>query len=176
MKGGRGNTMQGSATQGVADPDAWRRIVLPEPVRALVTAHAMLVEAYAETKLRFTLDGRLVGDLAEATAADAFGLELCRVRTAGVGAHAPDGRSVQIKASGIGKGPAFTPGEGRADHLIFLLFDYVRAEAFVRYNGPEGPVRAALPLALTGTKRVSLPRILTLDAAVEDGQRLRRLR
>ena len=149
---------------------------MPDHVRDLVTAHAALVDAYASTKLRFTFDGRLVGDLAEATAAEAFGLELCRVRTPGVDAHAPDGRSVQIKASGVGKGPAFTPGEGRADHLIFLLFDFVRAEAVVRYNGPEEPVRARLKVGLTGTKRVSLPRILVLDAAVADGERLPRLR
>lgn len=163
-----------SPDAGALDVD--RRIGLPDHVRDLVTAHAALVGAYASTKLRFTFDGRLVGDIAEATAAEAFGLELCRVRTAGVDAHALDGRSVQIKASGIGKGPAFTPGEGRADHLIFLLLDFVRAEAFVRYNGPEKPVRAELPRGFIGTKRVSLPRILALDAAVPDDKRLERLR
>lgn len=157
------------------DADAWRRIALPDSVRALVTAHAGLVRAYASTALRFTLDGRLVGDLAEATAAEAFGLELCRVRTAGVDAHAPDGRSVQVKASGIGKGPAFTPGEGRADHLIFLLLDFDRAMGHVAYNGPEAPVRAHLPAGFTGTKRVPIPTIRALDAAVEDRMRLPRM-
>lgn len=97
-----------------------RTIGLPEVVRSLVLAHRELVEAYAATSLRFTLDGRLVGDIAEAIAAEAFGLALCKVRTPGVDALAHDRRTVQIKASGIGKGPAFTPGEGRADHLIFL--------------------------------------------------------
>jgi hypothetical protein len=158
-----------------SDADAWRRIALPDSVRALVTAHAGLVRAYAATALRFTLDGRLVGDLAEATAAEAFGLELCRVRTAGVDAHAPDGRSVQVKASGIGKGPAFTPGEGRADHLIFLLLDFDRAMAHVAYNGPEEPVRAHLPAGFTGTRRVSIPAVRVLDAAVEDQLRLPRM-
>lgn len=151
-----------------AQAEAWRLIELPDSVRALVTAHAALVRAYASTSLRFTLDGRLVGDLAEATAAEAFGLELCKVRTAGVDAHAADGRSVQVKASGIGKGPAFTPGEGRADHLIFLMFDFEQALALVGYNGPEAPVRAHLPVGFTGTKRVSMPTIRALDAAVDD--------
>lgn len=154
----------------------WRQIELPDAVRALVTAHAELVKAYSSTSLRFTLDGKFVGDLGEATAADAFGLHLCRVRTAGVDAHAPDGRSVQVKASGIGKGPAFTPGEGRAEHLIFLLFDFDRAIANVVYNGPEAPVRAHLPAGFTGTNRVSMHRIRELDAAVEDRLRLRRVR
>jgi hypothetical protein len=134
------------------------------------------VTSYASSNLRFTLDGRLVGDIAEATAADAFGLELCRVRTPGVDAYAADGRTVQVKASGIGKGPAFTPGEGRADHLIFLMLDFERAEAHVRYNGPESPVRAALPHAFAGSKRVLLSRVVTLDAAVAEEHRLKRVR
>jgi hypothetical protein len=145
-------------------------------VRALVSAHRALVHAYRATSLRFTLDGRLVGDIAEAIAAEAFDLDLCRVRTPGVDAHAADGRSVQVKASGIGKGPAFTPGEGRADHLIFLVLDFDRAEAYVRYNGPEAPIRAKLPVGFQGTKRVPLPTVLALDAAMPVEQRLQRAR
>lgn len=174
---GTENRTRGATAGGTGpDAEAGRRIELPGAVRTLVTAHAALVEAYAATSLRFTLDGRLVGDIAEATAAEAFGLELCRVRTPGVDAHAPDGRSVQVKASGIGKGPAFTPGEGRADHLIFLMIDFARAEAHVRYNGPEEPVRAELPPSFSGTKRVSLSAVLRLDAEVPDERRLGRLR
>ena len=141
-----------------------------------MSAQRALVDAYCATSLRFTHDGRLVGDIAEATAAEAFGLDLCRVRTPGVDALAEDGRSVQIKASGIGKGPAFTPGEGRAEHLIFLALDFDRAEAHVRYNGPEAPVRAKLPPGFQGTKRVPLPTVLALDAAVPVEHRLRRAR
>jgi hypothetical protein len=151
-------------------------IRLPAAVIKLVAAHRDLVQSYAATALRFTLDGRLVGDIAEATAADAFGLDLCRRRTPGVDALTRDGRTVQIKASGIGKGPAFTPGEGRADHLLFLMLDFEQAEAHVRYNGPEDPVRAKLPPDFTGTKRVSMPTILALDAAVDESYRLKRIR
>lgn len=149
-------------------------IPLPPAVQALVRAHRALVEAYSATSLRFTLDGRLVGDIAEATAAETFGLALCRTRTPGVDAFAADGLSVQIKASGIAKGPAFTPGEGRADHLLFLILDFDRAEAHVRYNGPEAPVRAKLPSAFQGTKRVPLASILMLDAGVPAEHRLPR--
>ena len=151
-------------------------IDLPREVKALVTAHRALILSYAATSLRFTLDGRLVGDIAEATAADAFGLKLCEKRTPGADALTLDGRTVQIKASGIGKGPAFTPGEGRADFLIFLMLDFERALAHVRYNGPEAPVRAELPPGFTGTKRVSMPKILALDATVDHAQRLKRIR
>jgi hypothetical protein len=161
-------------TARLANPDG--PINLPNEVRALVIAHRALVASYASTSLRFTLDGRLVGDIAEATAADAFGLKLCPERTPGVDALTSDGRTVQVKASGIGKGPAFTPGEGRADLLIFLMLDFDRAQAHVRYNGPEAPVRAELPMGFTGTKRVSMPKIVALDAAIDDTQRLKRVR
>jgi hypothetical protein len=43
-------------------------IALPEVVRALVVAHRALVTSYAATDLCFTLDVRLVSDIAEATA------------------------------------------------------------------------------------------------------------
>lgn len=169
----RSSTLSRSATAGI---DASPPIPLPEAVRSLVSARRALVEVYGATNLRFTLDGRLVGDIAEATAAEAFGLDLCKVRTLGVDALAGDGRTVQIKASGIGKGPAFTPGEGRADHLIFLVLDFNRAEAHVRYNGPEAPVRAKLPPGFQGTKRVTLATILALDATVAVEHRLQRAR
>jgi hypothetical protein len=159
---------------GGAEPTA--PIALPEAVRTLVAAQRALVKAYYQTSLRFTLDGRLVGDIGEATAAEAFGLELCKVRTPGVDAFSKDGRSVQVKASGIGKGPAFSPGEGRADQLIFLMINFDQAEAHVCYNGPEAPVRAKLPSDFNGTKRVPLATVLALDAHVADEHRLPRVR
>jgi hypothetical protein len=155
--------------------DRSRPITLPEVVRALVVAHRALVTSYAATDLRFTLDGRLVGDIAEATAAYAFDLQLCAERTPGVDARTRSGRTVQVKSSAIGKGPAFTPGEGRAEYLIFLRLDFEGCEAHVDYNGPEAPVRAALPVSFTGTKRVSMPRLLALDAQVTPEDRLPRV-
>lgn len=157
-------------------PNDERRIVLPDAVRTLVVAHRALVASYATTSLKFTLDGRLVGDIAEATAADAFGLDLCRVRTPGVDALTSDGRTVQVKSSGVGMGPAFTPGDGRALHLIFLLIDFENVVAHVRYNGLEAPLRAELPEIFSGTQRVRLSKVLALDAAVPDGHRLSRVR
>lgn len=159
--------MKDSPAYGSAD-----LIGLPDAVRDLVIAHRALVRTYASTGLRFTLDGRLVGDIGEAIASEAFGLDLCSRRTPGVDAHASDGRTVQIKASGISKGPAFTPGEGRADHLLFLIIDFDKAAAHVRYNGPEAPVRAQLKPTFVGTKRVSLLRLAALDAAVPHALRL----
>jgi hypothetical protein len=141
--------------------------LMDEEVRVFVTAHRRLCEHYASSGLNFTLDGKLVGDLAEVIAAKLFDLKLCEKRTAGVDGHARDGRSVQVKATGSSsKGPAFTPGEGRADHLIFLQLDFANATGTVAYNGPEDPIRSLLPPNFTGTKRVRLATVLAADRMV----------
>lgn len=49
-------------------------IQLPAVVGALWRAQQNVRKAYASTGLRFTLDGRLVGDIAEAVALDVFDL------------------------------------------------------------------------------------------------------
>lgn len=142
-------------------------------VKDFVQAHSRLCHHYEGSGLTFTLDGKLVGDLAEVLAAELFGLTLCRRRTPGVDGHAADGRSVQIKATGrANSGPAFTPGEGYADHLIFLRLDFANARGTVAYNGPEAPVRSLLPPGFTGTKRVRLSAVLSADARVLDVERL----
>jgi len=145
-------------------------------VAGFVQAHAALCRHYASTRLTFTLDGKLVGDLAEAIAAELFGLSLCERRTSGIDAYAADGRSVQVKATGLArKGPAFTPGEGFADHLIFLRFDFAKGTGAILYNGPEAPIRKHLPAGFTGTKRVSLALTLAADSALADTDRLLRI-
>lgn len=152
-------------------------IILPEPVKALYAAHVAMCHHFAHTGLAFTLDGKLVGDICEALVAEAFGIALCETRTPGVDGHAADGRSVQIKATGLArKGPAFTPGEGIADHLIFVRINFRAGDAEVLYNGPEAPVRQLLPFTWTGTKRALLTNVLAIDATLVDEQRLPRVR
>ena len=83
---------------------------------------------------------------------------------------------MQVKATGLAnKGPAFTPGEGRADHLIFLRLDFGSATGVILYTGPESPIRRLLPPGFTGTKRVPLAAVVAADAAVADADRLLRL-
>ena len=151
-------------------------ISMPEVVRRLVEAHAALVQAHRETGLRFTLDGRLVGDIAETLAAAHFDLEICKKRTPGVDAKTRDGKTVQVKSSAIGKGPAFSPGEGQADHLIFLLLDFDQCAATIAYNVPESRVRALLPEKFYGTKRARLSFVQALDAQVLDHERIKHVR
>lgn len=139
---------------------------LPSAMLRLWEAQQEIVKHYAWTKLKFTLDGRLVGDLAEAIALEHFDLEPCAKRTKGVDAViAGSSRTVQIKASGIGAGPAFSRGVGKADYLIFLQLDFQRGLAAVEYNGLEAPIRALLPEELAFTGTIKLPALRALAAA-----------
>ena len=146
---------------------------LPPAVLALCKARDVLKGHYSDSGLTFTLDGKLVGDIGEAVAADIFGLSLCGKRTKAIDAIATDGRTVQIKATGSSKrGPAFTPGEGTADHLIFIYLTFDAGSAEVRYNGPEAPVRALLPTSWSGTACPTLASVVAADRRVVDTDRL----
>lgn len=150
-------------------------LAIPKPVMDLMKVHADLVSHFAWSKLRFTIDGRLLGDIAEAMVAEAFGLTLCAKRTPGVDAHAADGRSVQIKATAIGEGPAFSKGEGKANHLIFVRFDFPNRFAHIDYNGPEAPIRAQLSVPAKSIERVKPVIVAYENERVSDGARLSRI-
>jgi hypothetical protein len=146
---------------------------LPDVVCHLWRAQQRVKAHYKQTKLEFTLDGRLVGDIAEALAMEHFRLLPPPKRTGGVDALTTDGRTVQVKATGKPKcGPAFTPGQGVADLLLFFRINFEAGTATVLYNGPEAPIRALLPRAWSGTKVVSLAEVLRLSAGVHAGDRL----
>lgn len=144
---------------------------LPAVVKDLWNAQQALAEHYCGTGLKFTLDGRLVGDIAEALALHHFDLLPPKKRTGGVDALTRTGATVQIKATGNRKsGPAFTPGKGYADHLLFFSLDFEANSASVLYNGPEAPIRALLPVKWSGTRVIRLTDIRTLarDVAAPD--------
>ena len=147
---------------------------LPAAMRHLWEAQQEIVRHYGWTKLKFTLDGRLVGDLAEAIALEHFDLEPCAKRTKGVDALvAGTTRTVQVKASGNGSGPTFSKGSGKADYLLFLRLDFAGGSAAVEYNGPEAPIRALLPEKWEFTGTVKLPVIRTLAALVPHTDQVR---
>jgi hypothetical protein len=141
---------------------------LPDAVKGLWKAQQTLVRHYAATGLKFTLDGRLVGDIAEALALTHFDLLLPEKRTGGVDAVTRPGKTVQVKATGKRKtGPAFTPGKGRAQYLLFFAIDFEKNTAAVIYNGPEAPVRELLPTGeWSGTKVLALAKVQGLASAV----------
>ncbi|WP_225207008.1 DUF6998 domain-containing protein [Novosphingobium huizhouense] len=145
---------------------------LPEPVLKLLAARNELKAHYENVDLRFTLDGNLVGDLGEAVAADLFGLRLTGRSNEGIDGYAPDGRSVQVKASGTKRGAPFRPVETHADHLLFFHFDYDLCLGEVVYNGPEEPVRKLLPPNWVGQRSVSAPAFRRLNQLVSEFERL----
>jgi hypothetical protein len=139
---------------------------LPSVITDLWKSHQELVTHYKSTPLKFTLDGRLVGDIAEAIAVEKFRLVFPKKRTPGVDALTEQNETVQIKATGSRtKGPAFSPGAGKARYLLFLQLDFEAGEAVVIYNGLEEPVRKLLPNTWKGTKVVSLRRLEELASA-----------
>ena len=85
---------------------------LPPAIADLVAARNKLRAHYASAGLKFTLDGNLVGDLGEAIAVELFGLQLVEARsTAGIDGRAPDGRTVQVKASMPNQDLTLWPGQ-----------------------------------------------------------------
>lgn len=150
---------------------------LPEPVRQLVEARDLIRKRYSSFGLKFTLDGNLVGDLGEAIAAELFGLKLDPRSAEGTDGTAPNGRTVQVKSSGTGRGPAFRNTELCASHLLFFSLDFESRIGRVVYNGPEEPVRATLLTNSnwTGQRQISLSRMILLDSSVREEDRLPRI-
>lgn len=138
---------------------AANEFVLPPVITELLAARTKLRAHYHAVGLNFTLDGNLVGDIGEAVANELFGLELGPKCGPGVDGVAPDGRTVQVKASGTGRGAVFRKVETEADHLLFFSFDFEACKGVVTYNGPERVVRDFLPPTWTGQLPVSLAKL-----------------
>jgi hypothetical protein len=145
---------------------------MPEDIKELVAARQLLKNRYEHTKLQFTFDGKLVGDIGEALAVEIFGIELAATGNCAIDGYAPDKRSVQIKASGSGLGPSFQPGEQFADHLLFFGMNYDQRVAEVIFNGPEHLVRSFLPKVWAGSRAVTINQIRRANIEVRDDQRL----
>jgi len=106
---------------------------LPPQIADLVSARnavrghyqQLLKNSGNKVDLTFKLDGNLVGDIGEALAVELFGVCLVEGNsTEAVDAIAVDGiTTVQIKATGTGRGPAFRDTASRADHLLFFDLD-----------------------------------------------------
>lgn len=141
----------------------------------LVAARNKLRAHYATSGLKFTFDGNLVGDLGEAIASELFGIRLVDTRShPGIDGYAPDGKTtVQIKATGTGRGPAFRQTETRADHLLFFDLNFEDATGTVVFNGPEEIATKSLPRKFKNQRMVSRSQIQAADTKVMDHQRLK---
>jgi hypothetical protein len=158
---------------------------LPPAIADLIKARNSVREHYrkilrdrgSDVQLKFTLDGNLVGDLGEAIAVELFGIRLVETKsTEGIDGYAPDRQTtVQIKATGTGRGPAFRQTETRAHHLLFFDLDFQNETGTVVYNGPEHIAFEFLPRGFENQRSLSAKQIRQADALVRDTDRLRRL-
>ncbi|WP_156254874.1 DUF6998 domain-containing protein [Sandarakinorhabdus oryzae] len=154
-------------------PADW--IELPDVLKNFVSAHEKVKLHYkgvCSERLKFTLDGNFVGDLGEVLAIEYFDLKLGSRNSEGVDGKIGD-RTVQVKATGTRRGPAFRKTKLNADHLLFFEIDFGNSRAHVVYNGPEEPVRALLAARRgNGQKSLSLAAMEKLDLNVQDADRL----
>ncbi len=155
--------------------------VLPPEIAELVIARnkvrdhyqAMLEAKGGTAKLHFTLDGNLVGDVGEALAAEFFGIRLVDTKsTEGIDGYGPDGRTVQVKATGTGRGPAFRQTQTRADHLLFFDLNLEAQTGTVVFNGPEHLALGKLPDNFDGQRSLTPGQIRAANRDVLDRDRL----
>ena len=152
-----------------------REFTLPPVIAQLVAAQNKPREHYRSAGLKFTLDGNLVGDIGEAVAAELFGIKLVPANGTGIDGHTPDGRSVQVKATGTGRRPVFRCVDIRADHLLFFDIDFDNLKGTVVFNGPEHVALAKMPETWNGQRPVSKVQIKAADALVDNEDRLLRV-
>jgi hypothetical protein len=161
-----------------SNEEAGPTVPLPDSVRKLYRAHQALVKDYGHHDLKFTLDGRLVGDIGEALARALFGLVPTNGRVKGVDSKTPTDETVQVKVTGRrNAGPAYSYGQASAKYLLFFRLDFERNTAEIAYNGPEGPVRKHLPTGNSwSTHTIPLDTIRALAADVVRSNQLLRVK
>ena len=155
---------------------------LPTSIAELVRARNNLREHFAEVlktngstaELHFTLDGNLVGDIGEALAVELFGIELVDVKSVeGYDGFVPGSKTtVQIKATGTGRGPAFRNTSRHADYLLFFDLDLEQGIGEIIYNGPEHYARAFLPESFEGQRSLTPNQIRRAAERIGSGEAL----
>jgi hypothetical protein len=133
----------------------------------------LLREKGSDVDLRFTLDGNLIGDIGEALAAELFDVRLVETKSQeGIDGYTPDGRTVQVKATGTGRGPAFRCVETKADHLLFFDLDLTGCTGKVIFNGPEHYATGKLPEHFSNQRSLTAKQIRDADRLVLPAERL----
>lgn len=157
---------------------------LPPVIAAMVQARnavrayyaARLQQQGSDAQLSFTLDGNLVGDIGEVLSVELFGVRLVHAKsTEGIDGFTHDGRSVQVKATGTGRGPAFRCVETKADHLLFFELDLENGKGSVIFNGPEHYATSRLPEIFLNQRSLTPKQIRDADKQVLSHERLPRI-
>lgn len=147
-------------------------ITIPEAVKQLLDIVGKLRASYATSNKQFTLDGRLVGDIGEVLAAEAYDITLFDDLQKHHDATCSDGRLVQIKATM--KSSLTFPVDHVPDYYIGIKIhdDGSFAEIF---NGPGHVARAAIArrkATKTNLHSVSISALRKLNVGVAAADRV----
>ena len=155
---------------------------LPEAVRGVAKARNRLRALYRHHKLRndksleFTPDGKFVGDLGEAIAAELFDLELDPGKHIDGYTRCEMRKPVQVKATGRPRGTFQFRKSDYPDHesvhLIAIRIDWDHCKFEVVYNGPESKVRPIWKDAEFRAKDVTVGQMIFAQNTVNDDLRL----
>ena len=155
---------------------------LPLAVKRVVEARRQLRNAYAyrilnnQKNLEFTFDGKFVGDLGEAIAADHFDLELDPGKHIDGYTRCEDRTPVQIKATGRARGTFQFRKSDYVDHdkvhLIAIVIHWDACEYEVIYNGPESNVRPIWNDDEVRAKDVTVARMIAAQNTVDEAAKL----
>lgn len=153
---------------------------LPPAVERVVTARKALREAYAyrilnnQKNLEFTFDGKFVGDLGEAIAADHFDLDLDPGKHIDGYTRCSKRKPVQVKATGRPRGTFQFRKSDYLDHakvqLIAIVIHWDDCEYEVVYNGPESKVRPQWKDGEHRPKDVSVSKVITVQRDISPSE------
>jgi hypothetical protein len=156
---------------------------LPPAVERIVVARKELRDAYAyrilgnQKNLEFTFDGKFVGDLGEAIAADHFDLDLDPGKHIDGYTRCAERKPVQIKATGRGPKGTFQFRESDfPDHdkvlLIALVIHWDECKYEIVYNGPESLVRPSWKDGEHRAKDVTVSKMISVQQTVNNTEML----
>ncbi len=148
------------------------KITIPEAIRQLLSTVEQLRETYKEQNKKFTLDGRLVGDIGEILVEEAYEIKLFEDLQKHHDATCQDGRLVQIKATM--KDSLTFPVDHTPLYYIGIKIhgDGTFTEVF---NGPGAVAREAVKNrkpTKTNLHSVSISALQKLNATVDKSERI----
>jgi len=148
------------------------RISIPKALKQLQAIVVALQTSYPEK--RFTLDGRLVGDLGEILVAEHYDLELLPGLTKHYDAISSDGRRVQIKTTM--KGSLTFPCDHTPDYYIGIKINEDGSIIEV-FNGPgaiAGKLLRNRKVTKTNLYSISINTLLRLNESISEPDRIPR--